>query len=166
MSSIPHVSDDSYQIGWTLALAGGEGTRLAKFVKQRFGRQIPKQYCCLLGNRSMLQSTLDRLNIVNPPSRTLTVIGTGHTELAMPQLQGLSDHVFCQPSSRDTGVALYVALAMIKRWTPNAVVTITPADHYIEPSALYVMQAADAQHAAARFRDKVIIRTVPSITIR
>ena len=24
----------------------------------------------------MLQSTLDRLNIVNPPSRTLTVIGT------------------------------------------------------------------------------------------
>jgi mannose-1-phosphate guanylyltransferase len=156
-SSNQHPNDDSTQIGWTLALAGGEGTRLAKFVQQRFGRQIPKQYCCLLGNRSMLQSTLDRLNELNPPSRTLTVIGTGHTALAMPQLRGLSDHVFRQPLSRDTGVALYVALAMIKRWTPNAVVTITPVDHYIEPSALYVAQVTDAQHAAARFRDKVII---------
>jgi mannose-1-phosphate guanylyltransferase len=105
----------------------------------------------------MLQCTLDRLNKLNPPSRSLTVIGSDHGELAMPQLRGLSDHVFCQPSSRDTGVALYVALAMIKRWTPNAVVTITPADHYVAPSASYVAQVADAQDAAARVRDKVII---------
>jgi mannose-1-phosphate guanylyltransferase len=105
----------------------------------------------------MLQSTLDRLNQVNPASRTLTVIGSSHGELALPQLRGLSDHVFCQPSSRDTGVALYVALAMIKRWTPNAVVTITPADHYIAPAALYVAQVAEAQAIAARDRDKVVI---------
>ena len=156
-SSSEPASDNSDRIGWTLALAGGEGARLADYVKRRFGRRIPKQYCLLLGSRSMLQSTLDRLNELNPPSRTLTVIGSDHGEFAMPQLRGLCDHVFCQPSSRDTGVALYVALAMIRRWTPNAVVTITPADHYIAPAARYVAQAADAQGAAARFRDKVII---------
>ena len=156
-SSNQPASSSSDQIGWTLALAGGEGTRLADYVTRHFGRPIPKQYCCLLGSRSMLHRTLDRLNQLNPPSRTLTVIGSGHAELAMPQLRGLSDHVFCQPSSRDTGVALYVALAMIRRWTPNAVVTVTPADHYVAPSALYVAQVADAQRAAARNRDKVII---------
>ena len=61
----------------------------------------------------------------------------------MPQLAGRCDHVFRQPSSRDTGLALYVALAMIKRWTPNAIVTITPTDHYVAP-------AGEVRRAGAR----------------
>ena len=83
----------------------------------------------------MLQHTLERLNKLTPASRTLAVIGTHHGGVAMPQLAGRCDHVFRQPASRDTGMALYVALAMIKRWTPNAIVTITPADHYVAPLA-------------------------------
>ena len=99
------VEDDLARVDWTLALAGGEGVRLSEYVQRRFGRRIPKQYCCLLGNRSMLQHTLDRLNRMTPASRTMTVIGTHHGEIAMPQLAGRSDHVFRQPSTRDTGLA-------------------------------------------------------------
>src|ERR1700704_2951325 len=139
-SATEPVEDASASLDWTLALAGGEGVRLSDYVHRRFGRHIPKQYCCLLGDRSMLEHTLDRLNQLTPPSRTLTVIGTDHGELAFPQLAGRSDHVFRQPSTRDTGVALYVALAMIKRWHPRAVVAITPTDHYVSPSAKYVEQ--------------------------
>ena len=151
------VEDESRDVDWTLALAGGEGVRLTEYVERRFGRRIPKQYCCLLGNRSMLQHTLERLNKLTPPSRTLTVIGTHHRPFALPQLVGKADHVFCQPSARDTGLALYVALAMIKRWTPNAVVTITPTDHYVAPSAKYVDHVATARAVAKRMRDKVVI---------
>src|SRR6188474_1374568 len=110
------VESDAAHLDWTLALAGGDGVRLQDYVQRRFGRRIPKQYCCLLGNRSMLQHTLDRMNRLTPPSRTVTVIGTHHGEIAAPQLLGRSDHVFRQPASRDTGLALYVAIAMIKRW--------------------------------------------------
>jgi len=156
-SATPPVEDDAANINWTLALAGGEGVRLSEYVERRFGRRIPKQYCCLLGNRSMLVHTLERLNKLTPPSRTLTVIGTHHADLAMPQLAGRSDHVFRQPSSRDTGLALYVALAMIRRWTPNALVTITPTDHYVSPSAVYVEQVRAAHGVAARMRDQVVI---------
>lgn len=151
------LEDDASDLHWTLALAGGEGVRLTEYVERRFGRRIPKQYCCLLGNRSMLQHTLERLNKVTPASRTLTVIGTNHGDFAYPQLVGKSDHVFRQPSARDTGLALYVALAMIKRWTPNAVVTITPTDHYVAPSAKYVERVRAAQGIASRMRDKVVI---------
>jgi mannose-1-phosphate guanylyltransferase len=105
----------------------------------------------------MLQHTLDRLTKLTPASRTLTVIGTHHAELARPQLEGLCDHVFRQPSSRDTGLALYVALAMIKRWTPNAIVTITPTDHYVAPSAKYIEQVRVAKQVASRLRDTVVI---------
>jgi mannose-1-phosphate guanylyltransferase len=155
-ATIPN-EDDSPNVDWTVALAGGEGVRLVEYVERRFGRRIPKQYCCLLGNRSMLEHTLERLNKITPASRTLTVIGTSHGDFAMPQLVGKSDHVFRQPSARDTGLALYVALAMIKRWTPNAIVTITPTDHYVAPSAKYVEQVRAARGVAARMRDRVVI---------
>jgi mannose-1-phosphate guanylyltransferase len=151
------IEDESAHVGWTLALAGGEGVRLSEYVERRFGQRIPKQYCCLLGARSMLQHTLDRLNQITPPSHTLTVIGTRHGDLAFPQLRGRCDHVFRQPSSRDTGLALYVALAMIKRWTPNAIVTITPTDHYVTPAATYVEQVRAARSVATRLRDQVVI---------
>lgn len=155
-ASVP-LEDDSAQVDWTLALAGGEGVRLSEYVERRFGRRIPKQYCCLLGNRSMLQHTLERLNKLTPASRTMCVIGTHHGDIAMPQLAGKCDHVFTQPSARDTGLALYVALAMIKRWTPNALVTITPTDHYVAPSAKYVEQVRAARGVAAQMRDTVVI---------
>src|SRR4051794_26202166 len=82
------VEDESPNVDWTIALAGGEGVRLADYVQRRFGKRIPKQYCCLLGNRSMLEHTLDRLNKLIPPSNTLTIIGTDHGEIAYPQLAG------------------------------------------------------------------------------
>jgi mannose-1-phosphate guanylyltransferase len=147
----------SPDVVWTLALAGGEGVRLTEYVERRFGRRIPKQYCCLLGSRSMLEHTLDRLNTIAPPSHTLTVIGANHGDFAYPQLQGRSDHVFRQPASRDTGLALYMALAMIKRWTPNALVVITPTDHYVAPAEAYTEQVRAASSVAARLRDHVII---------
>jgi mannose-1-phosphate guanylyltransferase len=151
------IEDESPDVGWTLALAGGDGVRLSEYVERRFGRRIPKQYCCLLGERSMLEHTLERLNEITLPSRTLTVIGTHHGDFAYPQLRGKSDHVFRQPASRDTGLALYVALAMIKRWTPNALVTITPTDHYVTPAVAYVEQVRAAASVAARLRDQVVI---------
>jgi mannose-1-phosphate guanylyltransferase len=149
--------EDSPHLTWTLALAGGEGVRLSNYVQRRFGRRIPKQYCNLLGARSMLEHTLDRLNHLAPASRTLTVIGTDHAELAMPQLAGRCDHVFRQPASRDTGLALYVALAMIKRWHPNALITITPTDHYVAPASRYIEQVRIARGIATRMRDAVVI---------
>jgi mannose-1-phosphate guanylyltransferase len=151
------TEDDAAELDWTLALAGGEGVRLSEYVERRFGRRIPKQYCCLLGDRSMLEHTLERLTRITPASRTLTVIGTNHGDLAYPQLRGKSDHVLRQPASRDTGLALYVALAMIKRWNPNALVTITPTDHYVAPSSSYVEQVRAARGVAARLRDRVIL---------
>lgn len=151
------VEDDAVHLDWTLALAGGEGMRLAEYVQRRFGRRIPKQYCRLLGDRSMLEHTLDRMNRLTPPSRTITVIGAHHEEVALPQLAGHCDHVFRQPSSRDTGMALYVALAMIKRYHPNAIVTITPTDNYVSPAGKYIEQVRAARGVAARIRDTVVI---------
>src|SRR5580698_7951016 len=104
------TESEAVGLDWNLALAGGEGARLAEYVERRFGQKTPKQYCRLLGQRSMLEHTLDRLNQLAPPSRTMTVIGTNHAQLAAMQTAGRCDHVLRQPASRDTGLAIYIAL--------------------------------------------------------
>jgi mannose-1-phosphate guanylyltransferase len=157
VSAVAPDREDQQARDWIVALAGGEGTRLQDYVRRRFGWQLPKQYCPLIGSRSTLQDTLMRLNHLTPPSRTLTVIGTTHAPYAMPQLARVSDHVFRQPASRGTGLALYVALAMIRRWSPGAVVTVTPTDHYVEPNARYIQHVRVARNLAARMRDVVVI---------
>ncbi|HEY0254720.1 MAG TPA: sugar phosphate nucleotidyltransferase, partial [Kofleriaceae bacterium] len=142
---------------WTIALAGGEGQRLADYVERRFGHRMPKQYCKLLGRRSMLEHTLDRMNELTPASNTLTVIGPDHRHMAQPQVSTRSEHVFCQPSSRETGTALYVALAMLQRWSPDAIVTITPTDHFVAPASRYVAEIARARNLASLNPDKVVL---------
>jgi mannose-1-phosphate guanylyltransferase len=142
---------------WTIALAGGEGNRLADYVQRRFGQRMPKQFCKLLGQRSMLEHTLDRLNQQTPAARTLTIIGPDHQRWAAPQLEGRSDHVFRQPSSRETGTALYVALAMLQRWSPEAIVTVTPTDHFVAPASRYLAEIERARELAGRNRDKVVL---------
>ena len=45
---------------WGIVLAGGEGSRIQHFLKEEFGLERPKQYCAILGNRSMLRHTIER----------------------------------------------------------------------------------------------------------
>ena len=158
--SVTEPGEDERDTSWTLALAAGDGARLKDYIEHRHGQRIPKQYCQLLDSRSMLEHTITRLNQLTPASRTLTVIGTDHRPYAIAQLAGLSDHVLCQPSSRNTGVALFVALAMIKRWAPNATVTITPTDHHVDPNARYLEHVRTARSVAARLRDRVVVLAV------
>jgi mannose-1-phosphate guanylyltransferase len=46
---------------WGLVLAGGDGVRLQELTWRLAGAPIPKQYCRIAGDRSMLETTLDRL---------------------------------------------------------------------------------------------------------
>ncbi|MCE9572115.1 MAG: hypothetical protein K8W52_03055 [Deltaproteobacteria bacterium] len=150
------VEDDRDDLDWTLALAGGDGVRLRGAIADRAGAANPEP-SWPLGAQSVLADTLDRMNQLTPASRTMTVIGTAHSAWAMPQLDGRSDHVFCQPGARDTAVALYVALAMIVRWHPNAIVTIVPIDHHVAPTARYLASVKAACAIAARHRDVVVL---------
>src|SRR5262245_16395207 len=46
---------------WALVLAGGDGTRLQGVTCMIAGAPIPKQYCRILGSRSLLEATLRRI---------------------------------------------------------------------------------------------------------
>jgi mannose-1-phosphate guanylyltransferase len=144
-------------------LAGGDGTRLQPLTRLIAGAPIPKQYCRILGEHSLLEETLARIAPLVPVARTLAVVNRDHLPLASTQLASLPGrNVIVQPRNRDTGPGLLLPLLALARRAPGATVAVFPSDHYIaDPAAFrgYVRRAADM---IARGPDRIaLLGTTP-----
>ena len=87
---------------WAVALAGGEGTRLRPLVRHVCGDERPKQFSPLLGARTLLGQTLDRVGRLLTPERTVVVTRQAHARYMEREL-GTTPHpdVLSQPESRE-----------------------------------------------------------------
>jgi mannose-1-phosphate guanylyltransferase len=113
---------------WAVIPAGGSGTRL--WPLSRAAR--PKFLLPLLGERSLLQLTLDRLAPSVPPERTLVVCGPAHAVPVARQLPTLPErNLLVEPSPRGSGPAIALATALIARRDPSAIVGSFAADHEV-----------------------------------
>src|SRR5437867_5873226 len=84
---------------WALVLAGGDGTRLQALTRLIAGAPIPKEYCRIVGDRSLLETTLARIAPLVPRERTLAVVNRGHLPLARPQVAAIpASNVLVQPA--------------------------------------------------------------------
>ena len=59
---------------WGVILAGGDGRRLLPLTRRITGDDRPKQFCPLMGERTLLQQTQHRISALVPPERTLLVL--------------------------------------------------------------------------------------------
>lgn len=117
---------------WAVVLAGGNGTRLRGFVRQILGSNRPKQFCRIIGTRSMLRHTWDRAVRLVAPQRVLTVVTAGQEHyLEVEGHHGAPSTVVVQPSDRGTAPGLLLPLLWIARHSPVATVAVFPADHFI-----------------------------------
>ncbi len=117
---------------WGIVLSGGEGTRLRRFIKSTFGFIRPKQYCTLVGHRSMLRHTLDRLKLLLPSERILTIINRDHRVYAQRDLRDQPpETIITQPCGRETGIGILLPLLHLARIDPAGVVVIVPSDHFV-----------------------------------
>ena len=98
---------------WALGLAGGDGTRLQSLTHLIAGTSIPKQYCRMLGPRSLLETTLWRIAPLVAPERTLAIINRYHLAIARPQLTSLdARNVLVQRRNLDTGPGVLVSMLL------------------------------------------------------
>jgi mannose-1-phosphate guanylyltransferase len=117
---------------WGIVLAGGEGRRLQPFIKTFYGQNYPKQYCAIVGTRSMLRHTLDRVERLFVRQQILTVVNRTHLPYALIDLAGRPvDTLVVQPCGRETAPGILLPLLRIWRRDSSAVVAIFPSDHFI-----------------------------------
>lgn len=107
-------------------LAGGSGTRLWPMSRQ----QMPKQFLCLDGKLSLLESTVARLHPVIPRERVLIV--TSEESAKGEAFQPLAPYEkLLEPVARNTAPAIALAATHFLARGEDPVMVILPADHVI-----------------------------------
>jgi mannose-1-phosphate guanylyltransferase/mannose-6-phosphate isomerase len=109
-----------------VVLSGGSGTRLWPLSRELY----PKQLLPLVGERTMLQETLLRLEGLEA-ARPIVVCNEAHRFLVAEQLRQLNANpqaIVLEPAGRNTAPA--IALAAL-RAAPDALLLVLPADHVI-----------------------------------
>lgn len=139
-----------------IILAGGDGRRLRPVTRRITGADLPKQFCPIIGDRTLLDDTRSRTSLMFPASRTLMVLNREHEDYYAPLLSDLpARNLVVQPANRGTAPAILYALV---RAELNGIdsVAIFPSDHYVSDDARFM------RHIDAAF-DVLAIR--PELTV-
>ena len=116
-------------------LCGGVGSRLWPVSRQ--GR--PKQYLNLIGETSMLQQTLTRIESLAQTS-PIIVCNEEHRFLVAEQVRQLgltSPTIILEPEGKNTAPAIALAALAASVSDPEVNLLVLPADHYVgKPAAL------------------------------
>ncbi|MGA7776645.1 MAG: mannose-1-phosphate guanylyltransferase/mannose-6-phosphate isomerase [Paraburkholderia sp.] len=130
-------------------LAGGSGTRLWPLSREAH----PKQLIALLGERSLLEAGVARLDGAATPeaNRGLLVCAEAHRFMAAEQLKASRRdwQMIIEPFARNTAPALTLAAMHARADGSDPVLVAMPADHAIADVAAFEMAVAAAARLAS-----------------
>jgi mannose-1-phosphate guanylyltransferase len=130
---------------YAVIMAGGIGSRLWP----RSRAATPKQFLDLLGSRTMLQETVDRIEPLIPVERVLVVVGEQHAETVLAQISGLpEENIVLEPGPRGTAPCIGLAALMLRHRDPSATMAVFPADHRVADGAGFRRAVAAAAQVA------------------
>ena len=113
---------------YVIIMAGGVGSRFWPLSR----RQRPKQFLDILGTgETLIQQTFRRFKETCPEKNIYIVTSYEHKELVTKQLGINPSNVLAEPFRRNTAPCLAYGTFRILRENPDAVITVTPADHLI-----------------------------------
>jgi mannose-1-phosphate guanylyltransferase len=137
---------------WGIVLAGGEGTRVRALLQRLCGGRGIKQFCAVIGRRSMLEHTLARVERLIPRERIIVVVSADHRPEAAAQLaQWPADNIIYQPTNRDTAPGILLPLAYVSHRDPLATVALFPSDHFILEEERFMASVQQAVAETQRF---------------
>lgn len=148
------MRDTPIRHAYAVILAGGSGTRFWPLSRRR----RPKQLLTLLGKKTLLEETVDRLRGLLPPDRIyvytneLLKSACARCLRAIPRSQ-----IIAEPAPRNTAPTIGLAAHEILRRDPQGIMIILPADHVIQKGARFrrVLHAA-CQWASVESRSVTI----------
>lgn len=124
-------------------LCGGSGTRLWPLSRKSF----PKQFVPLIGDKSLLQLTLERVGQLG--SQVIAVAADDHRFLVSDALRlaKATGTVILEPVARNTAAAMALAALQAQ---PGDFLLFCPADHHIPDAAAFARTMKEGLSAAAQ----------------
>ena len=126
-------------------LSGGSGTRLWPLSR----KQYPKQYLPLVGDNTMLQETILRLNGLDNLADPIIICNADHRFLVAEQCQQIDINnptILLEPVGRNTAPAIAAAALQSLQDSEDKLLLVLSADH--------VIQDIDAFHQAINIATK------------
>jgi mannose-1-phosphate guanylyltransferase len=115
-------------------MAGGSGTRFWPVSRDA----QPKQLLNLVGERSLLQDTVDRLAGLATPSRMIVATTAALADAVRLQLPELPPHaVLGEPCKRDTAPCIGLVAMLIAKKSPETTMLVLPSDHVITDTTAF-----------------------------
>ncbi|MHB8523916.1 MAG: mannose-1-phosphate guanylyltransferase [Limisphaerales bacterium] len=150
---------DSADHRFVIIMAGGRGERFWPVSREK----TPKQLITLLGDRSFLQQTVDRVLPLVPLKNILIITNQVQAPEVRKQLPKLpKENVIAEPCGRDTCAAVTLGAALVGARNPNGVMAVLPADHVIPEGKKFQQVLADAFDLAGRGQVIVTIGIKPT----
>src|SRR5215471_959 len=140
-----------------LILAGGRGTRFWPRSRKRSAKQVLN----VVGERSLIQSTVDRLKPLIAPERLWVLTNDHLRDIIIKQLPEVPrTQILAEPMQRNTAPAIGLAAQILQSLDPDAVMGVFPSDHVIGriPQYRNVLKAA---FSAAADRHLVVVGIQP-----
>ena len=132
---------------YIIIMAGGRGERFWPVSRER----KPKQLITLLGERSFLQQTVDRVKPVAPLENILIITNAVQAAAVRRQLSELPKrNIIGEPCGRDTCAAVALGTALVGGRSQNGVMAVLPADHVIPDEARFRRVLIDSMALAKR----------------
>lgn len=112
-----------------LIMAGGKGTRFWPLSTE----DKPKQFLKLIGDKTMIQMTVDRILPIIPIDRIYICTGERYVDLIKEQVPNLPiENIIIEPEGRNTAPCITLSSLVIKRKYKDATMVVLPSDHLIE----------------------------------
>jgi mannose-1-phosphate guanylyltransferase len=145
---------------WVLVLAGGAGKRLRALTTQPCGTPVPKQFCSLGGERSLIEEAIDRGAALVHTERICAIVAAEHRRwwsesAALARLP--SANLIVQPRNRGTAVGILYAMLHIAAKDPNATVVLLPSDHHVANESILRESLVAALRAVRRRRSGPVL---------
>lgn len=141
-------------------LAGGRGTRF--WPRSRI--RTPKQLLNIVGDRTMLQQTVERLKPLIPANRIWTVTNTEQGAAVRKQVPAAArKRVLLEPVGVNTAAAIGLAAFHIRQTVrSDALMAVLPSDHFIADSQNYRRIVSAALGVASEPGNMVVLGIPPT----
>ena len=146
---------------WGLVLAGGDGLRVRELTRFVCRDDRPKQFCPLLGKRTLLQQARRRAERSIPAEQILYSLTAAHHPYSHQELGDRPAQRVVQPCNKGTAPAILSALVHLSHIDPNAIVAILPCDHYYSRESLIAETLDLAFDAATAHPESVVVVGAP-----
>ena len=127
-----------------LIMAGGKGTRFwPKSTEDK-----PKQFLKLVGEKTMIQMTVDRVEKIIPIDRIFVVTCSKYVQLVKEQVPKLQEkNIIVEPVGRNTAPCILLAATYIKQIYKDVNIAVLPSDHIMNNEKEFCDILKDANEA-------------------